>query len=563
MRVKVVVGSLIAGSVALLGATLIAQGGAAPVPSFATANINSGDVAAGLKNPARWLSYSGDYTSQRYSPLTQITAANVSQLSAQWTFQTGVVGKFEATPLVIDGTIYVTGALDHAWALDGKTGKQLWHYQRFPTTGPGGTPLPAGAAPPGLKVCCGLVNRGFAVWHDKLYTTTLDAHLLALDMKTGKVVWDNPIAEPKDGFAGTAAPLLVKDKLIVGLAGGEYAIRGFISAFDPETGKEVWRFYTVPGPGQPGFESWSATWDKGGGPAWLTGSYDPELNLIYWGTGNPNPDFYGVDRKGDNLYTGSLVALDADTGKLKWHYQFTPHDEHDWDAVEMPVLADITIGGRARKVVMQANRNGFFYVLDRATGEFLLGKPFVNTTWAKEIGKDGKPIELPNQRPTAQGTTTCPDLYGGTNFNSPSFSPQTGLFYVSARETCMVYRQSPPPTDYKTGDRTMGGQMQFMAGTGALRAIDPVTGAMKWELKQETPSWGGVLTTAGGVVFSGDNEGNFFAADARTGARLFNYGTGAAVYAAPTTYTIDGRQYILMPSGMNLTAFALPQGGGR
>jgi alcohol dehydrogenase (cytochrome c) len=540
MRVKVGLASAV-----LLSAGLIVARLAAQAPG---GDIGTKDVADGLKNPARWLSYSGDYTSQRFSPLAQITPANASTLSAQWTFQTGITGKFEATPLVIDGTMYVTGPLDHAWALDGKTGKQLWHYQRW-----------SGSTPPqGLKVCCGLVNRGFAVWHDKLYMSTLDAHLVALDMKTGKVVWDLEIAQPKDGFAGTAAPLLVKDKLIVGLAGGEYAIRGFISAYDPQDGHELWRFNTVPGPGQPGFDTWSAQWDKGGGPAWLTGSYDPDLNLIYWGTGNPNPDFFGGDRKGDNLYTGSLVALDADTGTLKWHYQFTPHDEHDWDAVEMPVLADVNIAGRQRKVVMQANRNGFFYVLDRATGEFLLGKPFVKTTWAVEIGKDGKPVELPGQRPTPGGTLTCPDLYGGTNFNSPSFSPQTGLFYVSARETCMTYRSAPPPNDYKTGDRTMGGSMQFMPGTGALRAIDPATGALKWELKQDSSPWAGVLSTAGGVVFSGDNDGNFFAVDAKSGAKLYNFGTGSPIYAAPTTYMIDGRQYVVMPSGMNLTVFALP-----
>ena len=555
MRSKVGFAWAIAGAVVLVGTTLLAQN---------TADITAKDVADGLKNPARWLSYSGDYTSDRYSPLTQITAANAGQLRAEWTFQTGVVGHFEATPIVIDGTLYVTGAIDHAWALDAKTGKQLWHYQRFAESG-AGAPAGRGAGTGllsmvGLKVCCGQVNRGFAAWHDKLYMTTLDSHLVALDMKTGKVVWDIPLADSKDGFAGTAAPLLVKDKLIVGLAGGEYAIRGFISAIDPETGKEIWRFYTVPAPGEPGSDTWSSpTWDRGGGPAWLTGSYDPDLNLLYWGTGNPNPDFYGGDRKGDNLYTGSLVALDADTGKLKWHYQFTPHDEHDWDAVEMPVLADITIGGRPRKVVMQANRNGFFYVLDRATGEFLLGKPFIKTTWATEIGKDGRPIELPDQRPTAQGTTTCPDLYGGTNFNSPSFSPQTGLFYVSARETCMLFRQAPPPANYKTGDRTMGGSMVFTVGTGALRAIDPATGQMKWELKEPTPAWAGVLSTAGGVVFSGDNEGSFFAADARTGKELYRYLTGAAIYGPPTTYTVDGRQYVIMPSGLTLTAFALPQ----
>jgi alcohol dehydrogenase (cytochrome c) len=269
--------------------------------------------------------------------------------------------------------------------------------------------------------------------------------------------------------------------------------------------------------------------------------------------------YQGAVRPGDNLYTASVVALNAKTGKLAWHFQFTPHDEHDWDAVEVPVLADLPVNGQPRKVVMQANRNGFFYVLDRTTGQFLFAKPFVKTTWAVEIGKDGKPIELPNQRPTPHGTVTCPDLYGGTNFNSPSFDPQTGLFYVSARETCMTYRSAAPPADYKTGDRTMGGSMQFSPGTGALRAIDPSTGAIIWELKEDSAPWAGVLTTAGGVVFSGDNDGNFFAADARSGAKLFTYGTGAAIYAAPTTYVVDGRQYVVMPSGMTLTAFALPK----
>ncbi|MBI3493014.1 MAG: PQQ-binding-like beta-propeller repeat protein [Acidobacteria bacterium] len=359
-------------------------------------DISSKDLLDGLANPSRWLTYSGDYTGQRFSPLTQITAANAERLTGQWAFQTGVVNKFEATPIVIDGVLYITGALNHAWAIDGKTGKQIWHYQR--------------TLPEGLKVCCGLVNRGFAVLHNRLFMVTLDAHFVALDMSNGKVLYDVEMASFKEGFAGTGAPLIVNDKVIVGIAGGEYANRGFIDAYDPAAGQRLWRYYTIPAPGEPGSETWAGDiWARGGGPTWLSGTYDPALNLLYWGTGNPSPDWNGEVRPGDNLYTGSLVALDPDTGTLRWHYQFTPHDTHDWDANEIPVLADLTIGGRARKVVMMANRNGFFYVLDRTNGQVLLGKPFVRTTWATEIRPDGRPQVLPDQDPTESGNATCPD----------------------------------------------------------------------------------------------------------------------------------------------------------
>jgi len=529
--------------------------GAPAFPGVANApEITTKDLSDGLKNPSRWLTYAGDYAGHRHSPLKQITTGNVGQLSAQWTFQNGVAlagQKFETTPLAIDGTLYVTGALNYAWAIDGKTGKTLWRYQRQ---------LPPQNA---MKVCCGLVNRGFAAYGDRLFMTTLDAHLVALDMKSGKPIWDVALADFNQGYASTVAPLVVKDKIIVGIAGGEFAIRGFLDAYDPKDGKRIWRFWTVPGPGEPGFDSWPKeinSWERGGGPTWQTGTYDPELNLIYWGTGNPNPDFYGVDRKGDNLYTNSLVALDADTGTLKWHYQFTPHDEHDWDANQVPVLADINVAGRVRKVVMQANRNGFFYVLDRATGQFVLGKPYVNTTWAKEIGGDGRPIEQPDQRPTSSGTTTCPDLFGGTNYMPPAFNPATGLFYVSARETCMAYSQTAPPAGYKAGDRTMGGTIRPTdRGYGAMRAIDPVTGDTKWQLRHESPSWAGVLSTDGGLVFTGDNEGSVIAADAKTGKELWRYQLGAPLYAAPMTYQVDNRQYVAIAAGTTVTAFALPQ----
>jgi alcohol dehydrogenase (cytochrome c) len=512
-------------------------------------DITSKDLLDGLANPSRWLTHSGDYTGARFSPLTQITPANVAQLAPQWTFQTNVVNKFEATPIVIDGVLYVTGSLNHAWAIDGRTGRQIWHYQR--------------SLPEGLKVCCGLVNRGFAVLGDRLFMVTLDAHFVALEMKTGKVIYDIEMAKVKDGFAATGAPLVVKDKVIVGVAGGEYANRGFIDAYDAATGKLAWRFYTIPAPGEKGSETWKGeVWARGGGPTWLTGTFDPALNLIYWGTGNPNPDWDGTARPGDNLYTGSLVALDADAGTLRWHYQYTPHDTHDWDANEVPVLADLMIRDRPRKVVIMANRNGFFYVNDRITGEFLIGKPFVNTTWAKEIGSDGRPRVLPDTDPTPAGTTACPDWYGGTNFMSPSYDAKRNLFFVTARETCARFMQRPPAANAALGDRTMGGTVALVADPkryGALRAIDPTTGERKWEITYTDAGWAGVLATAGGVVFSADHEGTFFAADSTTGKKLYSYQTGAAIYAPPTSYELDGRQYVAMPSGTNLTVFALPK----
>jgi alcohol dehydrogenase (cytochrome c) len=528
---------------ALIAACALVHGGLA----LHAQSISSKDLLDGLSNPTRWLTYSGDYSGRRHSPLRDITPANVGRLAAQWSFQTGVAGKFEATPLVVDGVLYTSGPQNHAWAIDGRTGRQIWHYQR--------------PVPDGLDACCGLVNRGLAIYQDRLFMATLDAHLVALDMKTGKVIWDTEIADYRHGYASTGAPLVVKDEIITGIAGGEFAVRGFLDAYDVATGKRTWRFWTVPGPGEPGSDTWPAdVLDRGGAPTWLSGSYDPELNTVYWGTGNPNPDFYGENRKGDNLYSGSLIALDADTGKLKWHFQFTPHDVHDWDANQIPVLADLTIGGKPRKVVMVANRNGFFYVLDRTNGQFIHARAFGNQTWAKEIGADGRPVEIPDQRPTAKGTLTCPDLFGSTNFMSPSFDPATGLFYVTLRDVCMVYISEAPPAGYKGGDRTMGGRIMRAPtpATGALIAIDPLTVERKWEIKRATPGWGGVLSTAGGVVFSGDNEGLVFAADARTGEELWRYQTGAPIYAAPITYMLDGRQYVVIGAGMTLTAFALP-----
>ena len=397
--------------------------------------IGTADLLRGLADPSRWLIHSGDYTSKRHSPLTQITPENVARLTPLWMFETGLGfgrnAKFEATPIAIDGVLYLTGLLNHAWAIDGRTGRQIWHYER--------------KLPPATRVCCGMVNRGFAVFGDRLFMTTLDSHVMALDRKTGTPIWDVPMADYRLGYSSTVAPLVVKDKLIVGMAGGELATRGFLDAYSLETGKRIWRFNTIPAPGEPGGDTWPAGhYERGGGATWITGSYDPGLNLLYWGVGNPNPDFYGGNRRGDNLYTASVVALDPDTGRLRWHFQYTPHDEHDWDSNQIQVLADLTIAGRARKTLITANRNGFFYVLDRTNGEFIQARPYVTTTWAKDVDARGRPIELPNQRPTPEGTRTCPDLAGGSSFTSPSFDPVRRLFFVSARETCQVYVSAPP-----------------------------------------------------------------------------------------------------------------------
>ena len=368
--------------------------------------VSSQRLLDAAREPEQWLTYSGNYNGQRFSPLDQITRDNVSRLALQWVFQTGVRGDHETTPLVVDGVMYITTPQNHAYALDLRTGRPLWHYER--------------TLPKDLSICCGPQNRGFAALGDKVFLATLDAHLVALDSKTGNIIWDVGTAEADQGYSFTLAPLAVKDKIIVGVAGGEYGVRGFIDAYDAATGKRAWRFYTIPGPGEPGSETWQGeSWKTGGAPAWVTGSYDPALNLIYWGTGNPGPQMYGGNRAGDNLYSDSLVALDADTGKLKWHYQFTPHDVHDWDATQVPVLIDTTIGGKPRKLVVTANRNGFFYVLDRTNGKFILAKPYTQVTWAKEIGADGRPVVLPNSEPTAEGNRVCPGGIGGTNWMSP------------------------------------------------------------------------------------------------------------------------------------------------
>jgi alcohol dehydrogenase (cytochrome c) len=520
-------------------------------PAAAAVRSSEGGVTAArlLKaadEPRNWLTYSGDYAGRRYSTLKQITADNVRQLGTNWVFQAGLPGMLETTPLVVDGIMYVTGANSVAWALEARTGRVLWRYRH--------------RLPKKIALCCGNENHGVAVLGDKVYLATLDAHLVALDAKSGAVVWDVPADDYRKGYSFSVAPLAVKDKIIVGIAGGEYGVRGFIDAYEADTGKRAWRFYTTPAPGEPGHETWEGdSWKIGGAPAWLTGTYDPALNLTYWGIGNPGPDLHGENREGDNLYSESVVALDVDTGQLRWHYQFTPHDVHDWDSTQIPMLLDARVNGEMRKLLVMANRNGFFYGLDRATGKYLYAKAFAKVTWASGIGPDGRPMVLPNTSPTPEGNNVCPGVAGATNWMSPSHSPETGLFYVTAREQCDTFYANPQP--YREGRLFFGSTNHAVPGEqrwGALRAIDPATGDIKWEFKTFRPSTAGTLATAGGLVFSGDRDGYFFAVDAKSGKLLWKSYTGGAIAAGPITYSLDGRQYVAIASGASLFTFGLP-----
>jgi alcohol dehydrogenase (cytochrome c) len=519
------------------------------------------------QEPQNWLTYSGNLSGHRYSPLTQITPGNVRNLELQWVFQTRgpaeATEKFEATPLVVDGIMYTVMAPNHVVALDAATGRMFWLYS------PRISPL--------ARVCCGRVNRGLAILGDTLFMGTIDGHLIAIDARTGKPVWDVAVAKPELGYSFTLAPLIVKDKVIVGPSGGEYGIRGFIAAFDAATGREVWRFNTIPGPGEPGHETWAdpaqTAWKTGGGPAWVTGTYDPALNLTYWGTGNPGPDWNGDPRPGDNLYTDSVVALDPDTGTLKWHYQFTPHDEFDYDATQVPVLADITWQGRPTKAMLWANRNGLWYVLDRTTGDFLSGKPFTKVNWMDGFDEKGRPKRVLNS--TAEGTLVYPNNQGATNWYSPSYSPRTGLFYIpSWMDTFSTYFKAP--VEYKEGNQYVGRfpTMAFPAlrtgpgainqrlpedGYGAILAYDPQTGQRKWEFKMLDVTDSGVLSTASDLVFAGGREGYFFALDARTGEQLWKGSVGGQVSAGPMSYAVNGKQYVAIAAGSVLFVYGLRQ----
>jgi alcohol dehydrogenase (cytochrome c) len=499
------------------------------------------------KEPANWLTYSGDLGGQRYSPLTQITAANVASLRPAWIYQSGDAGLMQASPLVVDGVMYLTEFHGHVAALDARTGRVLWRYQQN---------IPGQL----LTLGFGPTNRGVAVLDSTVYVGTPDARLVALDARSGALRWEVQVADNALGYAITAAPLAVKDLIIVGISGAEAGIRGFLDAYDARTGQRRWRTYTIPAAGEPGVESWGGeSYQTGGGSTWVTGSYDPALGLIYWGVGNPGPDWNGDSRPGDNLYTCSLLALDAATGTLRWHFQFTPHDTHDWDATEIPVLFDGRFRGHARHLVAMANRNGFYYLLDRVTGEFLHGAPYIRQEWADGLDSAGRPRMRPNIEPTDSGTALTPNLHGGTNWYSPSYSPRAGLFYVAARQ--MGSRYFKYSATYAPGRYFMGGGEAEVGGDtaqGAVKALDPETGKVRWAFPLHSPPWAGLLSTGGGIVFGGTNEGQFFALDAVTGKPLWNFLTGGWINANPMAYAVEGRQYVAIASGPNLIVFALP-----
>ena len=503
--------------------------------------------------PHNWLSYSGTVFNQRYSALTQITPANAKNLELQWIWQSRSLEKYETTALVVDGVLYTVQAPNDVVALDAVTGRPYWTFPYQPA--------------PEARTCCGRVNRGLAILGDTLYMGTIDAHLLAIDAKSGRLLWNTTVASAKERYSITHSPLIVRDKVIVGTAGGDGPIRGLIAAFDVKTGKEVWRFHTIPAPGEPGNETWSGnSWMTGGVGVWNAGAYDPETNLAFWGTGNPAPDWDGRSRLGDNLYSDSVVALDADTGTLKWYYQFTPHDELDYDSTQVPVLADIQFRGRPRKVMLWANRNGLMYVLDRTTGEFLLGKPYVKVNWMDGFDHKGRPQRVPGKVPGKEPTLIQPHVHGATNWAPPSFSPRTGLFYVAHFEnssTVVTEGLGPRAAGVNTRQTTMGQiNLQPFFNTpdeayGVVRAYDPNTLDPKWEYKMADITWGGVLTTATDVLFSGGKEGYFFALDARTGELLWKAALGGQVNSGPMSYSVKGKQYVTVAAGSALFAFAL------
>jgi len=542
-RILVPLGTTVLG----LAVRVVVVGLAVAVSSFlappAPAQVTSERLLNASKEPQNWLMYSGNYAGHRFSALGQVNTSNAASLVPKWAYQTMAGGKFETTPLVVDGILYGTGQDDRMFALDAKSGRPIWQYQR--------------ALPIDIKPCCGRVNRGFAILGDKVFAATLDAHVIALDSKTGNVVWDVESADHSKGYSFTLAPLLIKNLVIVGVSGGEYGIRGFIDAYDAATGARKWRFYTIPGPGEPGHETWEGeSWKIGGSPAWITGTYDPATNTTYWTTGNPSPSNRGEGRAGDNLYADSLVALDADTGKLKWHFQFTQHDEHDYDATQIPVMID----EGDRKLIAQANRNGFFYVLDRTNGKLISATSYAKVTWSTSKDAAGRPVPDKNGAPTPEGNRVCPGAAGSTNWMSPTYDPQTKLFYVTAREQCDIFATAPQP--YEAGHAYYGSAYfpndEAQPFWGALRALDPATGKVKWEWKHTSPTWAGVLSTAGGLVFTGDAEGNVIALDAASGKVLWHFQCGSSVYSSPMSFAVDGKQYVAVAAGSALFAFGLP-----
>src|SRR5216683_4694670 len=538
------VGALIA---VVLTCMTAQAGNDTPAPISAAIDVRSEDL---LVQPpaANWISYNGDYSGRRYSGLSEINPSNLAALRAEWVFHARNSGRLEVTPVVVNGMMFVTAAND-ASALDARTGRVVWHHA---------WPISEGLIDDAAQHS----NRGVGLWHDRVYMETDNAHLLCLDVRSGNLIWDVAYADWNKNYGGTGAPLVIKDKVLVGTSGGDDGVRGFVAAYDAMTGKLAWRFWTIPGPGETGSSSWPGElYLHGGGTTWMHGTYDPELNTIFWGTSNPAPDFDGGPRPGDDLYTDCLLALDPDTGKLKWYFQFTPHDLFDYDAVETPVLVDTTFRGQPRKLIVQANRNGFLYVLDRTNGTFLSARPFAEKlNWASTIDDKGRPIRTGLQ-PTAEGTRVCPGFVGATNWYSPSYNPRNSRFYFMALNTCNIFflkpqEFKPGQTYYSTGThRSKGDYNQKVLLAFALDDDKPA-----WHYAQagEGRSAGGTMTTAGGLVFFGDDTQGFEAVDAQTGKPLWHFNTGQNITASPMTYAVNSKQYLAIAAGSDVFSFALP-----
>jgi alcohol dehydrogenase (cytochrome c) len=496
-----------------------------------------------------WVSYNGDYRGRRYSFSKEVTPENVGQLVAKWRFRVPSGGVLEVTPVVVAGVMFVTRSND-AYAIDAATGKLMWHHARAVS---GGLIDDAG----------GHINRGVALLGTRLYMETDNAHLLCLDARTGTQIWDVAYAPGNKNYGATSAPLIVKNKVLVGTSGGDDGVRGFVAAYDAEKGKEAWRFWTIPAPGEKGSESWPGEmYLHGGGTTWMPGTYDAELNTIYWGTSNPSPDFDGSVRPGDDLYTSSLLALDPDTGKLKWHFQFNPHDLYDYDSVQTPVLVDANFKGKPRKLVVTANRNGFLYILDRTDGTYLYSKQFVEVqNWAKGIDSKGRPISN-NLIPDETGVTVCPSYSGGTNWYSPSYDPATKMFYFRSLEQCSLFKAKPEPFVegqgyYSTGTEHAPGQHPDWGFLNAF-SLDALDFAWRDRLLGDDNATAGVMSTAGGLVALGNDAKGFEMFDALSGKTLWKFNLGMSMHASPMSYAIAGKQYFAVAAGDEIFAFALP-----
>lgn len=507
------------------------------------APVSAQRLEAGTNDVDGWLMYGGNYENWRFSPLDQINRENVGKLVPRWIFQTGITGQLAAAPIVADGVLFLTAPHNNLYALDARSGEVLWHYEH--------------ETPSDLRLCCGPVNRGVAIAGSHVFMATLDARLVALDRSTGEVAWDVQMDDYKIGYSATAAPLVLGNKVISGIAGGEYGARGFVDAYDVNTGQRLWRTYSIPGADEPGVETWAGdSWKTGGGPTWVTGSYDPKTRLLYWPTGNPSPDWNGDSRAGDNLYTNSVLALDPDNGDLEWYFQYTPHDVWDYDATNGLVIADLTILGESVRAVIQPNRNGYSYALDARTGRFLAGAQYTDRlNWSTGLDEDGRPILNPGHVPVADGSDMmiCPGNVGGNNGSyTYAYSPQTRVMYVPSIESCA--HMVKETTVFVQGAPYWGGgpgvtEGETGAAYGVLVAIDPASGETKWKYRDDFPLVGGALATAGGLVFSGNQQGYALALDQDSGKVLWKFQTGSTIRSQPVTWRMDGQQYVAIPSG--------------